>query len=310
MDGQWAALRRPPLSGKEYAVIPQLLISAVCLGSIYGLLALGYSLIYKASGLMNFAMGDLLSLGAFLGFTFYKLLGIPFAITLILVVVLMFMLGILIEKSVISTLLKKDGAVVNVLLATIAMSYILQNGMLFAWGPLPQGFPTLIPELPYIEVFGLRIQIESVFCVVMAGLCMLGIHLFINKTKFGTAMRAAALDPMAAGACGINIGVTKGITWGITCGLAALSGILIGPVLSVSTILGVAIANKSFASAVSGGYGNMYGAMIGGILIGIAETFSAAYISSVHKELIVYCILLVFLFVKPTGLFNERTLED
>lgn len=286
-----------------------LLISGLVLGGIYGLIALGYSLIYKASGLMTFTQGDIMTLGAFLGITFYHTLGLPFPIALAITVLIAFAFGMLLEKGIIRQLQKKNVMPIYVVLATIAVSYIIQNGTQRIWGTITLYFPAVF-GVSTIKVLGLNIQPEALLCVVLSLVCMLILHFFMTKTKFGTAMRASSMDPMAARSCGINTSMTTGITWGLAAGLAAIGGVLIGPMYGVYSTLGSVIGNKGYSGAIIGGYGNMYGAMVGGMLLGLAETFLAGYVSSTYKNLMAYIILLAFLFLKPTGLFNERAIAD
>lgn len=287
-----------------------LLLAGLCLGGIYAIVALGYSLIYKASGLMNFAMGDILTLGAFIGWTFAKPLGLPYFVSLGLTMVVMFFFGIALEKGVIRTILNRTSKGVYVLLATIAISYIIRYGSVFLWGAVQLNFPSIIKGFRGFRIGSYRLQIEHVVCIASSLILMLLLHFFMTKTRFGTAMRAAALDPVAAQSCGINVSMTTGVTWAIASMIGAIGGILIGPLYGVYTTLGASIGRKCFASAILGGYGNMYGAMVGGLIIGLLETMIAGYVSSTYKDLAVYVLLLFFLFVKPTGLFNERTLQE
>ena len=287
----------------------QILISGLVIGSIYGLIALGYSLIYKASGLMSFMQGDLLTVGAFLGWTFFGVWHIPFAVSLILVVLLVFLLGYLLEKGVISRLVRKGVLPIYTILATIAISYILQNGSMVIFGSDMKGYPQIF-STPYITIFGRQFQAEAIVCIVASLLLMVAFSFFMNKTSLGTSMRASAMDPMAARACGIDVSFATGLSWAIAAGIAAFAGMLIGPVYGVYTTLGAVIGRKGFSSAVIGGFGNMAGAIVGGLLLGVVETFLSAYISSAYKDMIAYALLLVFLFVKPTGLFNERAIAD
>lgn len=287
----------------------QLLISGLVIGSVYGLIALGYSLIYKASGLLTFAQGDLLTLGAFLGVTFYNRLNLPFAVSLILAVLLAFFLGMVVERFIIRRLLDKKVMIIYVVLATIAVSYIIQNGTMIGFGTKTLYFPAIFP-FKTIRLGSISVQTESIVCIIVAVLCMLILHFFMSKTKLGTAMRAASMDRMAAEARGIDVSLTTGLTWGLAAGMAALGGMLIGPVFGVYTTLGSVIGKKGSAAAVTGGYGNMYGAIVGGLLLGIVETLVAGLWTSELKDMISYIILLVFLFVKPTGLFNERALQE
>ena len=293
------------------SMLVTLIIAGLCLGSIYGLIALGYSLIYKASGLMNMAMGDLLTFGAFVGVTFANVLGLPFFLSLILTMVIMFFVGIVIERGAIRIILNKTGHNATfVILATIGISYVLRNGEQFIRGTAQYRFPAIIEGVSGVKLAGKTIMIENIVCIAVTAICMVALHFFMNKTRFGTAMRAAALDPLAAKSCGINVSLTTGVTWGIASGVAAIGGILIGPMYGVYTMLGAGLGRKGFASAVSGGYGNMYGAMVGGFLVGIVETLIAGYVSSKYKDMFTYGMLLLFLFAKPTGLFNEKALQD
>lgn len=287
----------------------QLVITGLALGSIYSLIAMGYSLIYKASGLMTFVQGDILTIGAFLGLTFYRFLKLPYIISVLLTMVVTFLLGFLLEKGVIRKLLNKNVLGIYIVLATIAVSYIVQNGAQAIWSSKVEYFPSVF-STDSIKIFGVGVQPESLLCVGASVLCMVLLHIFMTKTRMGTSMRAAAMDSMAAESCGINVSLNTGVTWGIASGIAAIAGIFIGPMYGVYVTLGSKIGGKGFAGAVMGGYGNMYGAMVGGLLLGFVETFVAGYISSDFKNMFAYIILIVFLFVKPTGIFNEQAIQD
>jgi branched-chain amino acid transport system permease protein len=287
----------------------QVLISGLVIGCVYGLIALGYSLIYKASGLMSFAQGDMLTLGAFLGYMFYGQLKLPFVVSLVCVMLCMFGLGQLLERGIIRVLLKNNVLPVYIVLATIAISYIIQNAAMMIWGTQTLTFPPIFGS-SLVELFGVKVQPEAIFCIIMSVICMLFLHVFMKYTRFGTAMRAAAMDPTAARACGINTSFSTGVTWGLSAGVAAVGGMLLGPIYGVFTMLGAIIGRKGFSSAVIGGFGNMYGAMLGGILLGLIETGTSAYVSSAYKDMISYSILLIFLFVKPTGIFNEQAITE
>ena len=286
-----------------------LLISGLVLGGTYGLIALGYSLIYKASGLMSFVQGDIMTLGAYLGLTFFSILKLPFIVSVLLTVLCAFAVGMLLERGVIRVLLNKNVLPIYVVLATIAISYIIQNGAQLTWGSLTLNFPSVF-SISKVKLFGVNVRPEQILCTVASLVIMVLLHLFMTKTRFGTSLRAAAMDPMAAQSCGINVHLSTGITWGLSAGLAAIAGILVGPLYGVFILLGNQIGNKGFSGAVIDGYGNMYGAMVGGLLLGLIETFVTGYISSDYKNLIAYIILIVFLFVKPTGIFNERAIAD
>lgn len=278
------------------------------IGSIYGLLGLGYSLIYRASGLMNFSQGDLFMVGAFVGMTFYRTLNLPFFLALLLTMVVMFFVGFFLEKLIIRQILRRSKSSF-IILATLAVSLLLKNGAAIIFGSNRQQFPSIFGTDVMINIGGVNIQPESLVVVGVALIAMVLLHLFMTKSSFGTAMRSAAQDPLAAQACGIDVSFTTGVTWGISSAVAAVGGILYGPVYGVSTAIGAVIGQRAFSSAVVGGYGNMYGAILGGLLIGFIETFAAGYISSEYKDFIAFAILLIFLFVKPTGLLNEPAVE-
>jgi inner-membrane translocator len=287
----------------------QLLISALLSGSIYGLIALGYSLIYRASGIMNLAQGDLMCLGGFLGYTFFSVLKLPFLVSLVLTVVCCFIIGCILEKFVIRPIFKRSTTTSVIILATVAVSYIIQSLEIVGWGAAPLSMPSFL-KTSTVTIFGVIYQTESLLCIAIAIIFMLSIHFFMKKSRFGIAMRAAAMDPLAAGSCGINVNSTTRITWAISTTVAGLAGMMVGPLYGVTTTLGTAMSAKGFASAVVGGYGDMYGAILGGGVLAGLETFSAGYISSAMKQLIAYVTVLLILFVKPRGLMNAEAVQD
>lgn len=295
--------------GRLKYVFTILLVNGLVIGAIYGLIALGYSLIYRASGLMSFVQGDMVTLGAYLGITFYKVIGLPFAASLFLTFLCAFLFGMLLEKGIIRVLMNKNVIPIYVVLATIAISYIIQNTAQAAYGSVTQQFPQVFSKST-LTILGVTAQTEAYFCLIISVILMILLHLFMTKTKFGTAMRGSAMDTMAAESCGINTSLSTGITWGLSAAIASVAGMLLGPIYGVYTTLGATIGRKGFAGAVVGGYGNMYGAMIGGMLLGLVETFVSGYWSGTYKNMIAYAILLLFLLVKPTGIFNERAIQD
>lgn len=285
-------------------MLGNLLIGALMVGSIYALLALGYSLIYRASNLMTFMQGALFMLGAFVGLTLYKSLKLPFILALILTLVIMFCFGVLLEKLIIRPMINKGASFIYIVLATIALSTILENFAMVVWGSNTFQFPQIF-SVALINIGGIRIAPELLLALCVAIVCMIILHFFMGKSRLGTAMRAAAQDPRAAGAVGINVSKTTGITWGIAAALAACGGIMYGPVYGVSMTMGISLGLKGFAGAVIGGYGNMYGAIFGSLLLGVIETFVAGYISSAYKDFIAFILLILILFIRPRGLFKS-----
>ena len=288
-------------------IVLMLIIGSLMIGCVYGLLGMGYSLIYKATGLLNLAQGDFLMIGSFVGLALVKT-GIPYVLAIILTFVIMFAFGWCVQLGLVSTLLKKGAAVSYIIILTSAISMILQNGALVVWGAVPLYFPSLFKKAS-VKVFGVATAPENLMVMFLAIACMFGLYLFLNKTKFGTAMRAAALNQKAASSLGINVPVTKGVTWGLAAGIAGLLGVALGPIYGAYLTLGGMIGNKAFASAVAGGYGNMYGAIIGGLFFGFVETFTAAYLTTMYRDMVSFGILILLLIFMPTGLFKEPVLE-
>ncbi len=274
-----------------------LLINGLIIGGIYALIALGYSLIYRASGLMTFAQGDMITLGAYLGLTFFRIMHLPFFISFLLTFICAFLVGVLLERGVIRALLDKNVIPIYIVLATIAVSYIIQNSMQAVFGTTTLRFPQVF-GVSTLTIFGITAQTEAYACLLISLALMLMLHLFMTKTIFGIAMHGAAMDPMAAESCGL------------AAAIASIAGMLLGPMYGVYSTLGSVIGRKGFAGAVIGGYGHIYGAMIGGIILGLIETFVAGYWTGTYKNLIAYAVLILFLFIKPTGIFNEQAIHD
>lgn len=289
-------------------MLAQLIIGALMIGSVYGLVGLGYGLIYKASGLMTLAQGDMLMIGAFLGLTFYKYLNLPFIVALLLTMIIMFFLGMFIERILVTKLLAKGAQMVYVILCTISISMVLQNTAMLSWGSNVLQFPSIFNK-SNVLVFGMKVVPENLLALGVGLICMIALHIFMNKSKFGTSMRASAMDEMAASSLGINVPATKGASWGIATMLAGGIGVVVGPIFGVYTSMGAMIGQKAFAGAVVGGYGNMYGAIVGGMFFGFLETFVSAYISSSYKDFISFGVLILVMIMMPKGLFNEEVME-
>ncbi len=286
-----------------------LLVGSIVIGGIYGLMGLGFSLIYRASGLLSFAQGEFLMLGAFLGLTFFKTLSLPFWLTLLLVIVILFLSGFGMERFIVRPVLRKKGKPIHVVLITIGVSIALQNLALIVYATDVRMFPSIFP-ITSVNILGYQVSPESILCIIVALVSMTLLHLFMTYTRLGVAMRAAAQDETAASAYGINVSYAKGLTWGLAGALSGIAGMLIGPVYGVHMGMGISISLKGFASAVIGGYGNLYGAILGGFMLGLVETFAGGYLSSQAKDFVSFLVLIIFLIAKPTGIFNARIIEN
>lgn len=283
----------------------QLLIGGIAVGCIYALIGLGYSLIYSASALMSFVQGEIFMLGAYVAYTIFVSLHVPFVISVLLAIAIMFVVGIILQRGMISPLLQRGAQQIHIVLATIGLSIFLKNFAMIAWGSDVKYFPSAFGETP-IRIGNVSISPQQIAIVVVTFACMIALHLFMSRTKMGTSLRAAAQDSMAAGVMGINVPLTVGIAWALAAALSAVAGILLAPIYGVYPKMGAILSTKGFAAAVLGGYGNMYGAIIGGLIFGIVETMAAGYISSSFKDIISFGVLILVLFVMPHGILKVK----
>lgn len=287
----------------------QLALGGMMVGAIYALLGMGFSLIYRASGLLTFAQGEYFMLGAFFTYTFAVQLGLHPVLTLFGVLAVMAALGILSERLLIGPLLKRGSGPIHIVLATIGLSIFLQNLAMMIWGSEGFHVETVLGDIPF-QVGGIYIVPQNLAIVFVTLGLMVALHLFMNKSRIGTALRAAAQDKLAAGTLGINVPMTIALTWAIAVGLAGIAGYLMAPIFGVHAHMGLLVGLKGFAAAVVGGYGSFYGAVIGGFIIGLVEAFSSGYIDSSMKDVIVFTVLLFVLMLRPEGLLPTPAMED
>lgn len=285
------------------------LINGISLGSVYAIIALGYTMVYGIAKMLNFAHGDIIMVGAYISFCLSIYLNLPPVVSVFAAMVVCTVLGILIEGLAYKPL-RKAGSLA-VLITAIGVSYFLQNVALLIWGSAPKTFSSLAP-FNSIALFDGQLIItgESIITVLACVVIMIGLTLFTKKTKLGKAMRAVSEDKDAAELMGINVNVTISLTFAIGSALAAIAGVLLCssyPVLVPTT--GSMPGIKAFTAAVFGGIGSIPGAMIGGILLGIIEIFSKSYISTSLSDAIVFAVLIIVLLVRPTGILGKKITE-
>ena len=287
------------------------LVNGISLGSIYAIIALGYTMVYGIAKMLNFAHGDVIMVGAYVAFCALQYWGLPPVAALLAAMVLCTVLGITIEGLAYRPLRQATG--LAVLITAIGMSYLLQNLALLIWGPNPKSFPaaTMIP-ISTISLFGGRLNISGVTLIaILANLVIMALlTAFISRTKLGKAMRCVSEDRGAAELMGINVNRTISATFAIGSALAAVAGILLCsayPTLMPTT--GSMPGIKAFTAAVFGGIGSIPGAMIGGILLGIIEILGKAYISTELGDAIVFAVLIIVLLFRPTGLLGKPIRE-
>ena len=280
------------------------------LGSIYAIIALGYTMVYGIAKMLNFAHGDVIMVGAFVILTAITKAGMSPLLSVILGVVVCTVMGVVIEM-VAYRPLRKAASNLAVLITAIGVSYLLQNLALLIFGADAKSFVTVI-DVPNVTLFDGQLTIKGIpiVTIVTCLIIMIGLTLFVNKTKPGRAMKAVSEDKDAAQLMGVNVNATISLTFAIGSGLAAIAGLLLCsayPTLTPYT--GAMPGIKAFVAAVFGGIGSIPGAMVGGILLGIIEIFGKAYISSQVADAIVFAVLIIVLLVKPTGLFGKNIQE-
>ena len=287
------------------------LINGLSLGSVYAIIALGYTMVYGISKMLNFAHGDVIMVGAYISFCATAYLNMPAWVSVILAMIVCTALGILIEGLAYRPL--RGTGSLAVLITAIGVSYFLQNAALIIWGSAPKVFTSVFSSMgSSISLFDgeLTVTWEALFTLISAVIIMVGMTLFTGKTKVGKAMRAVSEDNGAAQLMGINVNSTISMTFAIGSALAAIAGVLLCssyPALMPTT--GAMPGIKAFTAAVFGGIGSIPGAMLGGILIGIIEIFGRAYISSELSDAIVFGVLIVVLLIKPAGLLGKPISE-
>ena len=283
------------------------LINGISLGSVYAIIALGYTMVYGIAKMLNFAHGDVIMVGGYIAFCATSYLGLPVAASVLLSVFVCTILGIVIEKLAYKPL--RNATSLAVLITAIGVSYFLQNAALLIWSSNPKAFPNMV-NLPPLVIGDLQISAVSLVTIIANIVIMAVLTLFTNKTKVGKAMKAVSEDKDAAKLMGIHVDATISLTFAIGSGLAAIAGVLLCsayPTLMPTT--GAMPGIKAFTAAVFGGIGSIPGAMLGGILLGIIEIFGKAYISTQLSDAIVFSVLILILLVKPTGLLGKKINE-
>ena len=283
------------------------LISGISLGSIYAIIALGYTMVYGIAKMLNFAHGDIIMVGAYAVITAVFTMGLPPFIAILISIALCALLGIVIEFLAYRPL--RQAQPLAVLITAIGVSYLLQNLALLIYGSEQKAFPTIV-ALPTVHIGGVYIDGITLATLVVTAVIMVALSLFINKTRMGKAMRAVSEDKEAAELMGISVNRTITVTFAIGSALAGVAAIFYGAAYTyIRPTTGAMPGIKAFTAAVFGGIGSIPGAMLGGILLGVIEQLSKTYISTLWADAIVFGVLVVVLVVKPTGLLGKKISE-
>ena len=287
-------------------LVPQLLFTGVGIGAIYALVALGFVLLIRAADVVNFAQGEFSMLGAYAMVVLFSGLGVPYWVSLVVAVALMAAFGLLFAGATYWPL--RFRGQLPVIISTIGASILLSNLVLVLYGPSPQVLPGLF-DSPGIEVGGVFMDSQYLAIIVFAVLLVLLQYLVFERTLLGKRLQATSQDKEMASLLGIPVAGMVLITFAYSAALGGFAGVLVAPVLFVSVHMGALISLKAFAANIIGGFGSIPGAILGGLALGIVETFGAVYISVPYKDAIAFAVLLVFLLVRPQGLFGERIAE-
>ena len=285
------------------------LINGISLGSIYAIIALGYTMVYGIARMLNFAHGDIIMVGGFVVFTIVSTLGLSPWLGLLVAVVICTVLGIVIDKVAYCPL--RGASSLAVLITAIGVSYLLQNVALLIFGSNARQFTSII-NLPNLKLADGRLTISAVTIVTIITciVIMVGLTAFINKTRIGQAMLAVSEDTGAATLMGINVNKTISITFAIGSALAAIAGALLCSAYpSLTPYTGSMPGIKAFVAAVFGGIGSIPGALIGGVILGVIENLTKAYISSQLSDAVVFSVLIIVLLVRPTGILGKKITE-
>jgi len=282
------------------------LINGICLGSVYALIALGYTMVYGIAKMLNFAHGDVIMIGSYVIFFTFGKAGMNPVLSLLLSMGVCLILGVTIQNVAYKPL--RGASSLAVLITAIGVSYLLEQIAQLAWTSNPKNFKSIV-SVPALSLFGGQLVIsgETIVTIIACVLIMIALMWFINNTKSGHAMQAVSEDRGAAQLMGINVNSTISLTFAIGSALAAVAGALLcSSYPTLTPITGAMPGIKAFVAAVFGGIGSIPGAFLGGILLGIIENLSKAYISTQLSDSIVFLVLIVVLLVKPTGLLGKK----
>ena len=282
--------------------IAQTVVGGLSTGAVYALVAMGFAIVYRTMGLVNFAHADVVMIGAYVTVTFSLTARLPFGLALLIAVVLTGALGLVIER-ILRPLESRDLDLM--LIGTIGFGIVLESIAILVWGSFGTAVPTPIPNVP-LHLGGVIVTTYQLFVVAVAAVVMVLLYVFLDRTRLGTAMQAAAMDRVAATAMGVNVGTSNALAFAIGSAIAAVAGALAGPLLYVSPGMGASIGIKGFAAAILGGFGSIPGAIVGGLILGLIEAFASSRLSA-YADLVTFLVFAIAMMVRQTGIFGERT---
>lgn len=283
----------------------QLLVSGLSMGFVYGMIAMGMVLIFRSVGVMNFAQGEFLMFGGYICYTFNKLLGLPIGLALPIACLVMSIVGVIFQRLVYWPLRGAQTKAITV--AMLGASIAFKEGAKLIWGSMPKNADKLMPGT--IQTGGAFIQKQHLAIVLVAAVLMVLVYLLLEKTFIGNIMQATAQDQYTASLMGIPVILSISLTFGISAAITGICGGLLAPIFFINTTMGATAGSKAFAAIVIGGFGSIPGAIIGGLIVGLIESFGGVYISSTYQLVIIYVVLIFFLMLRPQGIFGGKIQE-
>lgn len=285
----------------------QQIVNGISLGSIYALIALGYTMVYGIIKLINFAHGDVFMVGSFIGFYAIVGWGLGFLPALILAMVACAVFGVLIERIAYKPL--RNATRIAALITAIGVSFLIEYGMIYIRGAQPEAYPNVLPNKTF-DFFGAQISSQSLLILAISIILMIILQIVVQRTKIGKAMRAVSYDTEAAQLMGINVNTTISATFAIGSALAGAAGVIFGVYYTkIEPLMGVIPGIKAFIAAVLGGIGIIPGAMVGGLVLGVVESIVTALGYSLWRDAAAFVILILILIFRPSGLFGKNTRE-
>ncbi len=281
--------------------LTQFVVSGLTTGSIYALIALGFCIIHNAIGIVNFTQVDFVTLGGLMMYTFLLRMNLPMPLAFILGVLSVTAVGALVERLAIRP--AKSRAVLILIFITIGVSILMRGVFKILWGTNQMALPSFSGDTPLL-ILRAAILPQSLWILAITIIVVILLHLFFARSRIGKAMRAASFNPKAAALMGVNVNRMVLFSFALSGALGAVAGIIIVPITTLSYDIGVILGLKGFAAAVLGGYGNIVGAIVGGLTLGLLESFGAGLVSSTYKDVIAFAVLLLVLFMKPSGLLG------
>jgi branched-chain amino acid transport system permease protein len=288
----------------DLSTLLQFLISGISVGCVYGLVGIGYSVLYNSSGIINFAQGGFVMLGGMLTYVLYSLVGLPLILAILIAIILVSGLGLFIEWSIIRPLRQRNASVFIMILATLAFQTLIENATLHLVDDKPHSFPYFTPGPP-LKFFGATVGLQDLWIIGVSLLLVFLLGLLNGHTKFGRAMRACAINPDVARILGIKVERMVAAGFILSAAIGAIGGVLITPARYTAFFVGVPFAVSGFIAAIIGGLGNPLGAFIGGIGLGVLQSIGVVFFDAGYKNVVAFTILLLLLFLRPQGLFKS-----